>query len=58
MTAAITGAALNGTSLPLVLNRFGADPAISAGPFVTVINDFSASLIYLASAFLIFKVLI
>lgn len=57
MTAAITGAALNGTSLPLLLNRFGADPAISAGPFVTVLNDFTASLIYLTSAFVIFKVI-
>jgi magnesium transporter len=32
-------AALGGIFVPLTLNRFGVDPAVSSGPFVTSITD-------------------
>ena len=32
-------AALGGIFVPLILNRFGVDPAVSSGPFVTSITD-------------------
>jgi magnesium transporter len=32
-------AALGGLVIPLVLERMGADPAVSSGPFVTTITD-------------------
>jgi len=47
-------AALMGSSIPLVLNRFKVDPAVAAGPFITVSNDVIGIAIYLtlASAYL------
>ena len=30
----------------LILNRFGIDPAIASGPFISTANDISALLIY------------
>jgi magnesium transporter len=38
----------------MILNNFGIDPAITAGPFVTTIKDVTGLLIYflVASAFL------
>lgn len=47
MFAAITVAAVNGTAFPLILHRYKQDPAISAGPFITALNDISATLIYM-----------
>lgn len=35
-----------GSSVPLILNKFGIDPAVAAGPFVTIANDLSSLLIY------------
>lgn len=35
----LTTAALGGILIPLLLNRLGADPAVSSGPFVTTITD-------------------
>jgi len=35
-----------GSSVPLVLNKMGVDPAVAAGPFVTIANDLSSLLIY------------
>jgi magnesium transporter len=40
--AAVTvliAAALGGILIPLTLERLGADPAVSSGPFVTTITD-------------------
>jgi magnesium transporter len=57
MVAAIAVAALGGTALPLVLNRYRIDPAVSAGPFITALNDITATLIYLACALTLLRLL-
>jgi len=43
-------AALVGSSIPLILQRWGIDPAISMGPFITMLNDVLGLAIYLALA--------
>lgn len=56
--AAICGsilvATLAGSFVPLLMHRFGVDPAVASGPFITTINDITSILIYLglATAFL------
>ena len=54
MLITITVATLIGTLVPLLLNKVNIDPAITAGPFVTTIKDFTGLIIYfiIASAFL------
>ncbi len=54
MLITISFATLIGTLVPLVLNKLNIDPAITAGPFVTTIKDFTGLLIYflVASAFI------
>lgn len=37
-----------GSTIPLFLKKFGADPAIATGPFVTTMNDIFALSIYLS----------
>ena len=39
-------AALFGTLIPLMLNRFKLDPALATGPFITTTNDIMGLLIY------------
>jgi magnesium transporter len=39
MMSVLLFAALGGIFVPLLLNRFGVDPAVSSGPFVTSITD-------------------
>ncbi len=39
ITTVLTAAALGGILIPLLLDRFGVDPAVSSGPFVTTITD-------------------
>lgn len=39
-------AALFGTMIPLILNRFKLDPALATGPFITTTNDIMGLLIY------------
>lgn len=43
----ISIATLLGASVPIILKRIGADPALSMGPFVTTANDIIGLLIYL-----------
>ncbi len=45
--AAITVAGTLGTLLPLAFDGIGLDPAVSAGPFVTILNDLTCIFIYL-----------
>lgn len=47
-------AALNGTLVPLMLHRLGADPAIATGPFITTLNDVLGVFIYFTIAALIY----
>ena len=46
MFTTISLAALIGTLIPIISNHFGIDPAITSGPFVTSIKDFTGLLIY------------
>ncbi len=50
MLSVIVFAAMVGTAIPLMLHRFGIDPAIATGPFITTSNDILAILIYLGMA--------
>ncbi len=43
---AMTFAALFGTAAPLILSRLRVDPAVAAGPFVSIANDVFALIIY------------
>jgi len=47
MLIVILNASLVGASVPLILNRFGVDPAIATGPFITTFNDVIGLFIYL-----------
>ena len=53
-TMVILFASLMGTLVPVIFKRLGIDPAVSSGPFVTMVNDLSGILIYLSisSAFM------
>ena len=46
-------ASLLGTFIPLLLNKFGIDPALATGPFITTSNDICGILIYFSIAKLI-----
>ena len=46
----MTTAALLGGLLPLVFDRFGIDPAVASGPFLTTAIDVIGLLLYLAFA--------
>lgn len=46
-------ASLIGTFIPLILNKFGIDPALATGPFITTSNDICGILIYFSIAKLI-----
>lgn len=48
IATAIMLAGTLGTLLPLAFNHFGLDPAVSAGPFVTLLNDLLCITIYLS----------
>jgi magnesium transporter len=46
-------ASLLGTFIPILLNKFGVDPALATGPFITTSNDICGILIYFSIAKLI-----
>lgn len=46
--AVILFAALFGTFVPLMLNRYKIDPALATGPFITTVNDVLGLFIYFA----------
>jgi magnesium transporter len=46
-------ASLIGTFVPLLLDKFGIDPALATGPFITTSNDIFGILIYFTIARLI-----
>jgi magnesium transporter len=50
MMVTISVATLIGTLVPMLLNMANIDPAITAGPFVTTIKDFTGLLIYFSVA--------
>jgi len=54
LVTVIINAAVIGTVVPIVLNKFKIDPAIATGPFVTTSNDIFGILIY----FLVAKIML
>ena len=56
MIFVIIVAALIGTSVPIILDKFGIDPAIATGPFITTGNDVIGILLffYIAKIILVF----
>lgn len=46
-------ASLIGTFIPIILNKYGIDPALATGPFITTSNDILGILIYFTIARLI-----
>ena len=53
LVSVIIIASLIGTFVPLLLDKFGIDPALATGPFITTSNDICGILIYFAIAKLI-----
>jgi magnesium transporter len=47
LMAVILFAAMFGTIIPLLLNRFNIDPALATGPFITTMNDILGLAIYM-----------
>jgi magnesium transporter len=46
-------ASMIGTFVPITLNKYGIDPALATGPFITTSNDIFGILIYFTIAKLI-----
>ncbi|AWG20661.1 magnesium transporter [Flavobacterium faecale] len=53
LMSVIVIASLIGTFVPLLLDKFGVDPALATGPFITTSNDICGILIYFSIARLI-----
>ena len=53
LVSVIIIASLIGTFVPLLLHKFGIDPALATGPFITTSNDICGILIYFSIAKLI-----
>lgn len=53
LISVIVIASLIGTFIPLLLDKFGIDPALATGPFITTSNDICGILIYFSIAKLI-----
>lgn len=50
MQLVLLAAALAGVVIPILLDRMGADPAVSSGPFVTTVTDIVGFLAFLGTA--------
>lgn len=50
MLLVVMMSAVVGAGIPLVLSKFGVDPAVATGPFITTTNDLFGLLIYLGLA--------
>jgi magnesium transporter len=50
LTASMIIAAVIGSFVPLIINRFGVDPALASGPFITTLMDVCSMLIYFSLA--------
>lgn len=55
MIAGMAFAAVSGSLMPLLFQKFGIDPAIASGPLVTTLNDCVSVSIYLSVATILLK---
>lgn len=53
--AVILLASFMGTVTPLVLNKFGINPALASGPFITTTNDLLGLAVYFSTAHLLYN---
>ena len=53
MCFAMTVSGFVGAAIPLLLDRFGADPAVASGPLITTVNDLVAVISYYTLAWLL-----
>lgn len=53
MVLTLIAAALGGIAIPILLDRFGIDPALASGPFVTTVTDVVGFLAFLGLAALL-----
>ncbi len=51
----IVFAAIFGTLIPLILDKYNIDPALATGPFVTTLNDVLGLFIYFSVGMLLFN---
>jgi magnesium transporter len=49
-------AAIFGTFIPLILDRYKIDPALATGPFVTTLNDVLGLFIYFTVGMLLYHI--
>jgi magnesium transporter len=49
-------AAVLGTLIPLILDKYGIDPAVATGPFITTMNDVVGLFIYFSMGMLVFGI--
>lgn len=52
---AVSCAAVFGTFIPLIFDKFNIDPAVASGPFITTLNDIGGILIYFTLASVMLK---
>lgn len=52
---AVSVAAVFGTFIPLIFDKFKIDPAVASGPFITTLNDIGGILIYFTLASIMLK---
>jgi magnesium transporter len=50
LVSVIITASLIGTFIPIILNKYGIDPALATGPFITTSNDIIGTFIYFTIA--------
>ena len=50
LISVIITASLIGTFIPIILNKYGIDPALATGPFITTSNDIIGTFIYFTIA--------
>ncbi|WP_421762556.1 magnesium transporter [Ekhidna sp.] len=53
--AVVLLASFMGTITPLLLNRFGVNPALASGPFITTTNDLLGLAVYFSTAHLLYN---
>lgn len=53
LISVIIFASLIGTFIPIILNKYGVDPALATGPFITTSNDILGTLIYFSLAHIV-----
>jgi len=54
LTCVVILASLSGTITPLILDKFGINPATASGPFITTFNDILGLAVYFSVAYLLF----